>query len=127
MPDILHQITVTAASDAVSHAITTQQGLPGMSSFWAGGYSSCWRNWIGTRATPKGNSPRNAPWQRTKIRISEAKPGQPLDAATKTMIRESDLALGLATSGFASPFLIEEPNAADQSRVDIDNPLQPTP
>jgi len=46
---------------------------------------------------------------------AEVKPGEPLKAAVQKMIRESDLVLGLVTSDFASPYIIEELNAAEAS------------
>ncbi len=41
--------------------------------------------------------------------------GEPLEAAIHKMIRESDLVLGLVTSDFASPYLVDELNAAQRN------------
>ncbi len=46
---------------------------------------------------------------------SGVKPGEPVKAAVQKMIRDSDLVLGLVTSDFSSPYLIEELNAAEAS------------
>jgi hypothetical protein len=46
---------------------------------------------------------------------AEIAPGEPFKAAVQKMIRESDLVLGLVTSEFASPHVIAELNAAEQS------------
>jgi hypothetical protein len=46
---------------------------------------------------------------------TEIAPGEPFKAAVQRMIRESDLVLGLVTSEFASPHVIAELNAAQQS------------
>ena len=45
----------------------------------------------------------------------QAKAGEPLNAAVQKMIRESDVVLGLVTSEFASPFLVDELNTARAS------------
>lgn len=41
--------------------------------------------------------------------------GEPLEAAIHKMIRESDMVLGLVTSDFASPYLVDELNAAQRN------------
>ncbi len=46
---------------------------------------------------------------------AEIGPGDPFKAAVQKMIRESDLVLGLVTNEFASPHVIAELNAAEQS------------
>jgi transcription initiation factor IIF auxiliary subunit len=56
---------------------------------------------------------------------TQVKPGQPWEASINKMIRESDLVMGLVTSNFASPHLVEELNEAkrtDKPTVALVNP-----